>query len=292
MSGPTELAIAAGVVLDAGLKATLVLGASWIGTRCLRGGSAAQRHAVWAAGFAALPVLAVFAARRGPEIAVDAPWLVGVWAVGALVSLVPLALGLVRLGRLKSTAIRDRAAPNLLHSDRVSGPLTWGLVRPVILLPHAAEGWPPAQRAAAMAHERAHIRRRDWAVHLAVWCICALFWFHPLAWLARRALAQEAEHAADDAVLAEGVRPSDYASLLITLAHPSARSVALGMGASSIGQRVRAVLGPRSRSPRRWPAWLVAAALLSLALPALGAWPTWTAAESSLHCQPGPDLAP
>ena len=272
MSGPAELGIAAGVLVDAGLKASVVIGLGWSATRMLRAGSAAQRHAVWTATFATLPLLPLFAVQRGPGISIDAPWVVGLWAVGFVVALLPIVRGLVGLRILRAHATPDPAVRGLIHSDGVAGPLTWGLFRPVILLPSAASGWSESHRLAALAHERAHIARRDWAVHLAVWGVSALFWFHPLVWLARRDLAREAEHAADDAVLALGILPSDYAALLILLARPDTPRAALSI-ASSVGPRVRAVLGPRSRSARRWPTWTVAVALAALTLPALGTWP-------------------
>lgn len=290
MSGPASVAILAGVLADAGLKATVVLGLGWAATRLLSGRSAAERHAVWATTFAALPLLVLAAARRGPTIALDAPWLVALWVVGVAIAGLPIGQGLARLRRLRAQATPDPADPGLLHSDQIAGPLTWGLLRPVVVLPAAASQWSPAHRAAALAHEQAHITRRDWAVHLAVWCLSALFWFHPLAWLARRELAREAEHAADDAVLAQGVRPSDYASLLLSLAGPRVPQAALGAASSLVGTRVRAVLDVRPRSARRWPVWTAALALAALSTPALGAWPTWTAPEEALTCAPGPLL--
>jgi len=291
MSGPAELAIMAGVLADGGLKATVVLGLAWATTHLLRHRSAAERHAVWASAFLALPLPPLFAAQRGPQIAIDAPWLVGLWAVGFLLTILPMLRGLVGLRRLGAVAEPDPSVPGLRHSDRVQGPLTWGLWAPIILLPTAARDWSPSHRAAALAHERAHITRWDWAVHLAAWGVSALFWFHPLVWLARRELGQEAEHAADDVVLAEGISPSDYATLLVSLARSAPPVGALGIGSSAVGTRVRAVLATRSRTPQRWPAWTVAILLSTIALPALGAWPTWTAPEEALTCRP-PELLP
>ena len=288
MSGPSELALAAGILADAGLKATVVMGVGWASTRFLHGRSAAVRHAVWAATLLRLPALLLFAAQRGPAIALDAPWLVVLWAAGFGLALLPVARGMLALRGLRARALPDPSTPGVVCSDRVAGPLTWGLLRPVIVLPLAAASWPPAHRDAALAHERAHIARGDWVVHMGVWCTAALFWFHPLVWLARRALAREAEHAADDAVLNQGFRPSDYATLLVSLATPRTPPAALGVAPSLVGTRVRSVLTPRSRSPRRWPVALGALLLAFLGLPALGAWPTWTAPPESLTCEPGP----
>lgn len=288
MSGPAELSVAAGVLADAGLKATAVLGVGWVTTRILSRGSAAQRHAVWAATFAALPLLPGFALQRGPAVAIDSPWIVAVWAIGVLLASWPLVRGLVGLELLRYRATPDPTEAGVLQSEAVTGPLTWGLLRPVIVLPTGAQAWPASHRAAALAHERAHIARRDWIVHLCVWSVSALFWFHPLVWWARRELAREAEHAADDATLAQGIRPSDYANLLVSLAGAASPRGALGVGSSLVGSRVRAVLDDRSRSARRWPAWLLVGALGLYGLPSLGAWPTWSTPEAELTCQPLP----
>ncbi|MFT5583474.1 MAG: beta-lactamase regulating signal transducer with metallopeptidase domain [Cognaticolwellia sp.] len=283
MSGPAELSIVTGVILDAGLKATAVLGVAWGLSTLLRHRSAAARHAVWATSLTCLLVLPLVAAQRGPSIAIDAPWVVGIWAVGALIALSPLLFGLFKLHWIKRGAQRN--GQGLLFSEALNTPVTWGLFRPVVLLPESARAWDPGLVQAALAHEQAHIQRRDWAVHILAWTISALFWFNPVVWLARHKLAQDAEHAADDAVLSQGVRATDYASLLLSLARCNPPRVALGIGHSQIALRVRAILEPRARSARRWPVWVAALLLATLALPALGAWPTWSAPQDTLTCK-------
>lgn len=283
MSGPTELSVLTGVLLDAGLKASLLLGAAGGLTLLLRRSSAAVRHAVWAASLACLPVLPWIAAQRGPEIALDLPWVLPLWGLGTSLAALPLLFGLLRLAWLRWTA--ETGPEGLLYHPGLKGPMTWGLLRPVVLFPAAAATWPAAKRAAALAHEHAHVARRDWAVHIAAWGVCTLFWFNPLVWLARRRLAMEAEHAADDAVLAQGVRPSEYASLLVALTQSGTPRAALGVASSPLGQRVHAILEPRTRSARRWPVWLLALVLASFSLPALASWPTWSAPQDTLTCK-------
>lgn len=286
MSGPAELSIAVGILVDAGLKATVVLGFGWIAARAMPWGSAAQRHGIWACSFAALCGLPVFAGLRGPEIALDAPWVVGLWALGVAVFAAPMIRGLLTLRGVAAGAVRDPSRSGLFLSAAVTGPITWGWFRPVIVFPTSSVRWPCGLNRAALAHERAHIARRDWAVHMAVWAVSVLFWFHPLVWMARRKLSQEAEHAADDAVLDGGVLPSDYASLLVSLACPRAPSAALG-GASWVPSRVRAILDIRSRSARRWPILAIAVVLGGLSVPALGGFPTWSAPQEALTCIAG-----
>lgn len=288
MSGPTTLAIASGVLVDAGLKATAVLALGAVGVRLARRGSAAQRHAIWASTFAVLPALLVAGVLRGPAIAIDTPWVATVWGLGTAVSLATLAAALRDLARLRRAAVPDPGDPRVLHTPALSGPLTWGTWRPVILLPAAAATWSATERAAALAHERAHVARHDWAVHVGVRVVCALFWFHPGVWWARRALVDAAEHAADDVVLASGTRPSDYAALLVRLARSARPTVALAAGPSAVGRRVRAVLDVRPRSARRGAVAVAALALGLATSVAVGTLPLWTAAPATLTCAPGP----
>ena len=290
MSGPAELSMVAGVLADAGLKATLVIGVGWAVARWPRDRSAAQRHAVWGVTLASLPLLLVFAAGRGAELALDAPWLVLGWGVGCLAASLPMANGLFDLWRLRAHATPDREVPGLFHSADVTAPVTWGVFRPVIVMPTEADGWSEVDRRAALAHERAHIVRRDWLVQMIAWAVCVIFWFHPLVWAVRRSLAQEAEHAADDLVLAEGVRPSRYAELLLTLACPIGPRAALGVSSSLVSARVHAVLAARPRSPRRWPVGVLAMGLSAAFVPALGTLPTWSSAPAAQTCSPVSNL--
>ncbi len=289
MSGAEPFSFAAGLIADAGLKATALFVVGGVASHVLREGSAAQRHAVWAATFATIPLLVVFAAERGSAVALDAPWLARIWLLGAVLSSLPLVRGLVALTRLRRAARPDPHTRGLFYSDDLPGPLTWGLARPVILLPSAAAGWDPVRLRAALAHERAHVARRDWAVHIGAWAVCVLFWFHPLAWLAHRALAREAEHAADDAALAQGVRPSDYAALLVSLTSQASHRGALGAGSSLVASRVQAVLQSRSRSPRRVWVLTLALALGAGVASTVGAVPTWSHPPTALTCTPEPN---
>lgn len=291
MSGPAWMAIGAGVLLDAGLKATVVVGLGALGARALRHRSAAARHAVWTGTLLTLPLLPFAGLARGPEIALDLPGVLPLWAVGALVAVQPLVAGLLALRRLRVEGVQTAGRTRVGRSAAVASPLTWGWWRPTVVLPADADGWEPVLRDAAVAHELAHVRRADWLVHCVATAVVALFWFHPAVWWARSRLVLEAEHAADDAVLATGIAPSAYAELLVRLASGRTPAGALGVG-SQVGQRVHAILGERSRSPRRGAVLAAVTLLAALTVPALGAWPTWTAAPETLTCQPAPGVHP
>ena len=91
--------------------------------------------------------------------------------------------------------------------------MTWGVLRPVILLPlvHGRLGQ-SEKRDAVILHERAHVERRDWMWQTFAQAVTAVFWFHPLVWFAAAQLRRcEAERAADDRALAGGIQPAEYA---------------------------------------------------------------------------------
>lgn len=125
-------------------------------------------------------------------------------AAGILLRLAWLALGAARLRRLRRRAT-DTAigfddlksaigtAPPILWSSDVRHPVTFGVFRPVVLLPAAIKAIDlPAQRA-IVAHELHHVRRRDWCWVIAEEILRSVFWFHPAMWwlVSRVQLARE-----------------------------------------------------------------------------------------------------
>ena len=203
--------------------------------------------------------------------------LAAVWALGTLGLALRCAAGHLALRRLarassplasgdwpellaETRALAGVRAPvRLLGSPAVATPLTWGTLRPVVLLPAAAGSWPRERRRAALLHELAHVVRRDALVQLAGTAACALYWFHPGAWMALRAMRREGELACDDRVLASGTPPAEYASQLIEVAR-GARALRLSGSALAIGMARPSTLEGRLLAvldealPRRAPA--------------------------------------
>ena len=147
---------------------------------------------------------------------------------------------------------------SIRYSCTIVSPLTWGIFRPVILLPPDAQQWPAHLIASTLLHELAHIRRRDWFVQQLARCICACYWINPLCWIIFRKLGNDAETACDDVVINTGIKQSYYASDLLNVArhvhNQSCRLAAIGMaeptGTSELKRRVQAILHPdRSRGP-------------------------------------------
>ena len=105
----------------------------------------------------------------------------------------------------------------LLREPAATVPMTWGVFRPVVLLPAESDEWDAERRRVVLAHELAHVRRWDaatqWIAHVAL----VVFWFNPLVWVAVRKLREEREHACDDAVLEIGTRAADYAGHLLDI---------------------------------------------------------------------------
>jgi len=68
-----------------------------------------------------------------------------------------------------------------------------------------------------LLHELAHVKRFDWLSQLVSEAALAMWWFHPLAWIAAARVRHDAELAADDLVLRAGERPSVYAGHLLDI---------------------------------------------------------------------------
>jgi TonB family protein len=207
------------------------------------------------------------------------------WAAGVIFSVLGMAMGagwlmwLARRGRDAGGEWRTIAgelsmAPRVRL--RITGHpamlATWGVVRPVILLPRDAESWPADRIRVVLAHELAHIERRDWLVHLAAELARAVYWFNPLFWLACARLRRDSEHACDDAVLDSGISNTSYASHLVDLArafraHGRTWLPAPSMARpSTLERRIRIMLDPRSDRKPLSPASRVAIVLVLMAL--------------------------
>ncbi len=216
-----------------------------------------------------------------------------VYAAGVVAVLIPTAIGLARGrsrlrramrvhgGRWERVLEEARGTLGIARPVRIfvdvtaAVPMTWGFVRPVVVLPRAATSWDNEQLRIVLLHELGHVRARDWVFNLIGRVVCALYWFHPGVWWVARGLREDCELACDDRVIAAGVRRSDYAELLVSAATAlrSARAAAEPALALSerrgLRARLTAVLDTRHdvRPLRRGWATVAAAATLAVAGP-------------------------
>lgn len=215
------------------------------------------------------------------------------WIIGSAVLAAALLSGLVRLFLLQRDAevLTDRdwlsalahaqrrmklkAGTALLRSDRVTSPISWGLLRPTIVLSPAAVAV-PHRAEAIIAHELAHVIRLDWLNLMIARLATTVFWFNPLVWILAWQAHELREEAADDVVLRGDVDGPDYADLLVHFARGEARASRLaahgvGPGKASLKRRVRRALDQTARrdpAPGRWTvacAAIVAAVAVPLA---------------------------
>jgi beta-lactamase regulating signal transducer with metallopeptidase domain len=167
-----------------------------------------------------------------------------------------------RVDELRSALGIARAVAVRL-SDEVLAPCAARLLRPIIWLPLSLlTGTPAAQLEALLAHELAHIARRDWLWNGVQCVIEALFFFHPAIWWLGRRIRQEREHACDDLAVAACGDAIALAEALAALecARRAPPRLALAAQGGSLMQRVARLLAePPSRG--RWGALTILGAL-------------------------------
>ena len=199
--------------------------------------------------------------------------LVAIWALGTTLCLLPPLGALLQIRCLRrggraapETASMARACSSgfrrrlrVLYHSGVSGPMTCGGFRPIILLPEDATNWSREDLDRALTHEVAHVARADVLVHALARCLCAVYWFHPLVWICWRRLRQEAERACDDVVVETLGAPAAYAQQLLELARrqqfqPLSPLTTTMARRGELAARIHAILDgdqPRQRLGRR-----------------------------------------
>lgn len=219
--------------------------------------------------------------RTATAVAVLIWLIVATLLVGRLILHGVCAAALVRRGSRVTAGPVQRALVALARPDAhvVLGagtgvPLASGLLQRVVVLPVCAQAWPSDVLQSVLAHELAHVDRRDYAVHLLVRAAAALYWPNPLVTLAARRLECERERACDDIALRR-CAPAKYATHLVEVARLVRRApagAAPGMARDGrLFERVRGIIstGIDRRPLSRRRAALAAAILATLAAPAL-----------------------
>jgi beta-lactamase regulating signal transducer with metallopeptidase domain len=165
-----------------------------------------------------------------------------------------------------STRYQIRRPVQLMISDRLRAPVSWGLLHPVILIDRATfNRLTPHEQIEAddiLRHELAHIAHYDWLSLILARVVAALYWFHPLIWLMLRDLQFNMECAADDKVLKSGSSASGYAQTLMQVSKqadaPHTSVNALAARGKTLMARIMAILEPhRQRAAVRKSTWVV-----------------------------------
>ncbi|MDQ1469399.1 MAG: bla regulator protein blaR1 [Bryobacterales bacterium] len=292
------------------VKVTLLFALALCCVRLMRRKTAALRHLVCAIGLSGalvFPAIVALAPKAIPvhlppvfiasanAVAGSAPRtfplatiVLTVWALGMLALLTRLAAGYYRISQLRETAERTTDNGPVYFAD-VSAPLICGLFDTAILLPHSSTSWPLQQRTAALGHELAHMERKDLLTSLLAHFVCAIYWFHPLAWALARQMRDEQEAACDDAVLSTGFEPATYAEALVATARQLTSTSLIGchmLTHQTLKSRIARLLDmtlPRTTSTAALSRTAIASAAMFLVIGLVYAQPPQTSANERVY---------
>lgn len=178
------------------------------------------------------------------------------WILGMLAMAFYTALSYWRLRRRVAAAVRLR--DNILQSENVRSPFVLGILCPRIYLPFKINA---QDRAHVIAHEQAHIRRRDhWWKPLG-FLLLTIHWFNPLMWLAYALLCRDIELACDERVIKRlgSEQRADYTQALVacSLSRRTSAACPLAFGEVGVKARVRSVMN--YKKPAFWTVILAVA---------------------------------
>ena len=172
-----------------------------------------------------------------------------VWTIGILLLVAYTVISYWRLHREIDTAVRYK--DNILQSENVSSPFVLGLIKPRIYLPFKLDGQDMEH---VVAHEQAHIRRKDhWWKPLG-FLLLTIHWFNPLMWLAYVLLCRDIELACDEKVIKglSNEQRADYTQALVACS-VNRRMIAacpLTFGEVGVKERVKSVMN--YKKPAFW----------------------------------------
>lgn len=177
------------------------------------------------------------------------PVMAAVWLAGAAALLLYSAISYWRLRRRVREAVILR--DNIYQSENAGSPFVLGIIQPKIYLPYSVDS---GALAYVIAHEQAHIRRRDhWWKPLG-FLLLTVHWFNPLLWLSYILLCRDIELACDERVIREmgNEQRADYTQALVSCS-VSRRSIAacpLAFGEVGVKTRVKSVMN--YKKPAFW----------------------------------------
>lgn len=200
------------------------------------------------------PVISEATVTIAPEKSVNilhvlTPIFTMVWLVGIAVLLAYTIFSFWRVKRMIGTAVRLR--DNIFQSETVASPFVLGIIQPKIYLPFAIQ---PQDMEHVIAHEQAHIRRKDHLWKPLGFLLLTLHWFNPLMWLGYVLLCRDIELACDEKVVKklDEEKRADYSQALLTCSvnRPMIAACPLAFGEVGVKTRVKSVLS--YKKPAFW----------------------------------------
>ena len=172
-----------------------------------------------------------------------------VWTIGILLLVAYTVISYWRLRRKVDTAVRYK--DNIFQSENVKSPFVLGIIKPRIYLPFNMNG---QNLEHVVAHEQAHIHRKDHWWKPFGFLLLTIHWFNPLVWLAYVLLCRDIELACDEKVIKElgNEQRADYTQALVACS-VNRRMVAacpLAFGEVGVKDRVKSVMN--YKKPAFW----------------------------------------
>ena len=191
------------------------------------------------------------------------PVLTTLWIVGMVALLIYTVISFAKVKRKIGTAVLLR--DNIYQSENVVSPFVLGIIKPKIYLPF---GMNEKDMEHVVAHEMAHIRRKDHLSKPLGFLLLTLHWFNPLMWLGYVLLCRDIELACDEKVIGELDHDAraDYSEALLTCS-VNRRMIAacpLAFGEVGVKDRVKSVLG--YKKPAFWIILIAIVAIIVVAV--------------------------
>lgn len=172
-----------------------------------------------------------------------------IWLIGIFAIILYGVFSYLRLKKTVSTAVLLKE--NVWQSENVSSPFILGFIKPKIYVPFSLGGETAEY---VVAHENAHIRRKDHWIKPIGFLLLAVYWFNPLVWVAYILLCRDIEAACDEKVIAsmDGKSRQEYASALLDCAvnRRKIEVCPLAFGEVGVKERIRGVMN--YKKPAFW----------------------------------------
>ncbi len=163
-----------------------------------------------------------------------------VWLVGVVLFVIYGMISYIRLSKILSTSVKY--IDNIYQSDRIGSPFIFGIIKPKIYIPFDADN---EYFSYVIAHERYHIKRKDYLVKIFAFMLLAVHWYNPICYLAFYLMNKDMEMSCDEKVLSSNSEiKKNYSYALLSFAaeksFPAPSPLCFGEG--SVKSRIKNVL--------------------------------------------------